>query len=221
MSSIKETKAKLKNRKSMAEGHVLIFPLPLSAHVMSMLKLAELLVLENIHVTFLTTDTIHRRLTRFGDIQVLSKSYPTLHFKTLSDCFDEADHPGFAGDRAWDFISSITPHAKPFLRDILLSHTPQIPKLTCIIQDGIFGSLSADVASQVNLSIPIIHFRTISSCCFWAYISAKKLLQCQELPIRGMYGLKIHLFLTLSSIHLLLIPSLYMRFPFGMYVPIS
>ncbi|KAK7366882.1 hypothetical protein VNO80_08885 [Phaseolus coccineus] len=168
----------------MAEAHVLIFPLPVSAHVASMLNLAELLVLENLHVTFLTTDTIHGRLTRFGDIQVLSKSYPTLHFKTLSDCYDEGDHPGF-GDRIWDLISSTTLHAKPFLRDILLSHTPQTPTLSCVIQDGIFGSLSAGVASDFNVSMPIIHFRTISSCCFWAYMSATNLLQCQELPIRG------------------------------------
>ncbi|KAL9328546.1 hypothetical protein ACSQ67_003549 [Phaseolus vulgaris] len=168
----------------MAEAHVLIFPLPLPAHVVSMLKLAELLVLENLHVTFLTTDTIHGHLTRFGDIQFLSKSYPKLHFKTISDCYDEGDHPGF-GDRLWDLISSTTLHAKPFLRDILLSHTPQFPKISCVIQDGIFGSLSADVASEFNVSIPIIQFRTVSACCFWAYMSATNLLQCQELPIRG------------------------------------
>ncbi|WVZ09857.1 hypothetical protein V8G54_014387 [Vigna mungo] len=168
----------------MAEAHVLIFPLPLSAHVLSMLKLAELLVLQNLRVTFLTTDTIHSRLARFGEIKVLSESYPTLHFKTFSDCNDEGDHPGF-GDRIWDFISSVTLHAKSFLRDILLSHTPQIPKLSCVIQDGIFGSLSSGVAAELNISIPIIHFRTVSSCCFWAYISATKLLQFQELPIRG------------------------------------
>lgn len=183
----------------MAEAHVLIFPLPLSAHVLSMLKLAELLVLQNLRVTFLTTDTIHSRLARFGEIKVLSESYPTLHFKTFSDCNDEGDHPGF-GDRIWDFISSVTLHAKPFLRDILLSHTPQIPKPSCVIQDGIFGSLSSGVATELNISIPIIHFRTVSSCCFWAYISATKLLQFQELPIRGIYmDFKfIHPFLTLS-----------------------
>ncbi|BAT99441.1 hypothetical protein LR48_Vigan284s000400 [Vigna angularis] len=168
----------------MAEAHVLIFPLPIPAHVLSMLKLAELLVLQNLRVTFLTTNTIHSRLARFGEIQVLSESYPTLHFKTFSDCYDEGNHPGF-GDRIWDLISSVTLHAKPFLRDILLSHTPQIPKLSCVIQDGIFGSLSSGVASELNISIPIIHFRTVSSCCFWAYMSATKLLQCQELPIRG------------------------------------
>ncbi|CAJ1931266.1 unnamed protein product [Sphenostylis stenocarpa] len=176
--------AKLKSRKLMAEAHVLIFPLPVSAHVGCMLKLAELIALQNLHVTLLTTDTVHNRLTRFSDIEVLSKSYPTLHFKTLSDCCDEGHHPGF-GDRILEFISSTTFHAKPVLRDILLSHTPQIPKISCIIQDGIFGSLSADVAAEFNMCIPIIQFRTISSCCLWAYICVPKLLRCQELPIRG------------------------------------
>lgn len=169
----------------MAEAHVLIFPLPLPGHLGSMLKLAELLALDNIHVTFVDTENIHIRLTRFGDIQELSECYPTLHFKTIPDCYDEeGEHPGF-GDRVGDFITSTAQHAKPFLRDILLSqHSPGIPKVSCIIQDGIFGALSSDFAAE--LRIPLIHFRTVSSCCFWAYFCVPKLLDCKELPIKGM-----------------------------------
>ncbi|KAG5059182.1 hypothetical protein JHK87_000211 [Glycine soja] len=168
----------------MAEAHVLIFPLPLPGHLGSMLKLAELLALDNIHVTFVDTENIHIRLTRFGDIQELSECYPTLHFKTIPDCYDEeGEHPGF-GDRVGDFITSTAQHAKPFLRDILLSqHSPGIPKVSCIIQDGIFGALSSDFAAE--LRIPLIHFRTVSSCCFWAYFCVPKLLDCKELPIKG------------------------------------
>ncbi|RDX81357.1 7-deoxyloganetic acid glucosyltransferase, partial [Mucuna pruriens] len=175
-------------RRSMVEAvgaHALIFPCPIPAHVGSMLKLAELLALRRLHVTFLNTDYIHNRLTRFGDIQALSACYPTLHFKTVSDCYDEGHHPGF-GDRIGDIIVSITLHAKPFLRDILVCTSPGIPKVSCVIQDGIFGSLAADVAAELGIRIPAIHFRTISACCFWAYFCVPKLLDCKELPIRGI-----------------------------------
>ncbi|TKY69966.1 7-deoxyloganetic acid glucosyltransferase [Spatholobus suberectus] len=178
-------------RRSMAEGaHVLIFPCPAQGHVSSMLKLAELLALEDLHVTFLNTELIHNRLARFGDIQALSAHYPTLHFKTISDCYNEGHHPGF-GDRVGDIIVSITLHAKPLLRDILVSESPGIPKVSCIIQDGIFGSLATDLAAE--LRIPLIHFRTISACSFWAYLCVPKLFECKELPIRGMDSHFIHL----------------------------
>ncbi|KAL2349005.1 hypothetical protein Fmac_003005 [Flemingia macrophylla] len=160
-------------------AHVVIFPLPLPAHVGSMLKLAELLVLEGIHVTFLITESNHKRLLRFGDIEALSACYPTFHLKVISDGYDEGDHPG-SGDRVGEIIPSITHHAKPFLREILVS---AIPKVTCIIQDGIFGELSTAFAAQ--LRIPLIHFRTISACCFWAFFCVPDLLHKNQLPIRG------------------------------------
>ncbi|KAL2349006.1 hypothetical protein Fmac_003006 [Flemingia macrophylla] len=160
-------------------AHVVIFPLPLPAHVGSMLKLAELLVLEGIHVTFLITESNHKRLLRFGDIESLSACYPTFHLKVISDGYHEGDHPG-SGDRVGEVIPSITRHAKPFLLEILVS---AIPKVTCIIQDGIFGELSTAFAAQ--LRIPLIHFRTISACCFWAYFCVPDLLHSKQLPIRG------------------------------------
>ncbi|TKY69969.1 7-deoxyloganetic acid glucosyltransferase [Spatholobus suberectus] len=66
----------------MAGAHVLVFPCPLPGHVGSMLTLTELLALHHLHVTFLTTEYIHNRLTRFGDIQAPSADsrHATLHF---------------------------------------------------------------------------------------------------------------------------------------------
>lgn len=160
--------------------HVLIFPCPAQGHVNSMLKLAELLAIQNLHVTFLNTEYIHKRLIRFNDdIQAFSECYPMLEFKTISDFHNEEEHPGF-GERIGDVIESLSLYGKPFLRDIIVSE-----KITCIILDGIFGDLATDLASEFG--IQLIHFRTISACCFWAYICVPKLLECNELPIRGVF----------------------------------
>ncbi|CAI8595516.1 unnamed protein product [Vicia faba] len=94
--------------------HVLIFSCPAQGHVNSMLKLAELLVIQNLHITFLNTEYIHNRLISFNDdIQALSECYPMLQFKTIPDFHNEDEHPGF-GDRIGDVIVSLSLYGKPF-----------------------------------------------------------------------------------------------------------
>ncbi|KAK2374115.1 7-deoxyloganetin glucosyltransferase [Trifolium repens] len=113
--------------------HVLIFPCPAQGHVNSMLKLAELLAIQNLHITFLNTKYIHNRLIQFNDdIQALLECYPKLQFKTIPDFLDEENHPGF-GEKIGDAI--------------------------------------------------VIEF--VCSCCFWAYFCVPKLLESNELPIKG------------------------------------
>ncbi|CBI31560.3 unnamed protein product, partial [Vitis vinifera] len=54
--------------------------------------------------------------------------------------------------------------------------------LTCIIADGLM-SFSIDVANEVGL--PVIIFRAISACSFWAYFSLPQLIEAGEVPFRG------------------------------------
>ncbi|KAD7480199.1 hypothetical protein E3N88_03335 [Mikania micrantha] len=72
--------------------HVLIFPLPLQGPVNSMLKLAELLCLSGLHITFLVTDHIHTRLVKYSNIQSRFNGYPGFRLETISDGLPE-DHP--------------------------------------------------------------------------------------------------------------------------------
>ncbi|RDX81365.1 7-deoxyloganetic acid glucosyltransferase, partial [Mucuna pruriens] len=167
--------------RSNTRTHVAIFPCPAQGHVNSMLKLAQLLALHRFHVTFLNTDYIHHRFQRFGDTEVLSQTYPTLQFKTFPDGLPQ-HHPR-SGHSVMDLFHSITSHAKPHIRDILLSQSPGKPRITCFIGDGIFGALTVDVANEVG--IPIIHFRTISASCFWTNFCVPNLCQSNQLPITG------------------------------------
>ncbi|BAT99440.1 hypothetical protein VIGAN_10088200 [Vigna angularis var. angularis] len=162
--------------------HVLLLPGPMQGNVNSMMKLAQLLALHHFHITFLTTDFIHRRLHRFADIHSLSQIYPNLEIKTISDGLPD-DHPRSDRNALADLYSSMNSHAKPLIRDIILSQTAAKPKITCLIGDGFFGGLTADVADEVG--IPVIHFRAISASCFWALFCAPNLFESNELPIRG------------------------------------
>ncbi|XP_028785177.1 7-deoxyloganetic acid glucosyltransferase-like [Neltuma alba] len=145
-----------------------------------MLQLAELLALSHIHVTFLNTEHIHHRLLRFADLPSRFASHPTLHFETFSDGLP-ADDPR-RGDNLVEHIKQVNLHAKPQLRQICLEPSGK-PRFSCIIGDGIFGRLTNELGEE--LGIPVVYFRTCSACCFWAYFSAPRLFDCNELPIQG------------------------------------
>ncbi|KAF3455340.1 hypothetical protein FNV43_RR05788 [Rhamnella rubrinervis] len=163
---------------------VLIFPCPLQAHVNSMLKLAELLCQAGLHVTFLNTHSIQNRLLLHSDVESRFSTYPGFLFKTISDGLPD-DHPR-SGDRFAEVILSMKTIGKSLLKQMLVSDelgSDCSPSVTCIIADGLFGGFTADAA--IELHIPIIYFRTISACCFWIYLSIAKVIEADELPIRG------------------------------------
>ncbi|PON87602.1 UDP-glucuronosyl/UDP-glucosyltransferase [Trema orientale] len=167
-----------------AHPRVLIFPLAAQGHVNSMLKLAELLALAGLHVTFLNTDHINNRLIRYTDIETRFSKYPGFLFRTISDGLEE-DHPR-TGDRFMDVVYSLNEKTKPVLREMLVSGklgAGDSPWVTFIIADGVFGGFTIDVAEE--LDIPIFHFRTIAACCFWCYFFFPDLVESGELPMRG------------------------------------
>jgi hypothetical protein len=166
--------------------HVLIFPLPAQGHVNSMLKLAELLSLAGLHVTFLNTDYNHDRLLRYTNILTRFSCFPGFQFKTIPDGLPP-DHPR-SGDDFMDLFDSLNSVTKPLFREMLFSGQSNSNSsgrsVTCIIADGIF-SFPIDVGNE--LGIPVIHFRTISACCIWAYFSIPYMIEAGDLPIRGIF----------------------------------
>ncbi|PWA46533.1 7-deoxyloganetic acid glucosyltransferase [Artemisia annua] len=163
--------------------HVLIFPLPLQGPVNSMFKLAELLCLSGLHVTFLVTDNIHTRLLKYSNIQSRFDSYPGFRLESISDGLPE-DHPR-SGSGLMEMFDSLKTKNKILLKQLLTSgklNSDSRRPVTCIIADGIMG-YTFDVADEVGL--PIIYVRTISACCLWVFFCLPKLIESGELPFAG------------------------------------
>ena len=82
-----------------------------------------------------------------------------------------------------ELLHSMIETSKPVFREMLISG--ELGSVSCIIADGILGDFTTDVAEE--LGIPIIHFRTISACAYWAYFCANNLIETGELPIKGTH----------------------------------
>ncbi|KAM7499316.1 hypothetical protein LguiA_023730 [Lonicera macranthoides] len=161
--------------------HVLIFPYPAQGHINSMLKLAELLCLSGLHVTFLVSAKIKDSLIRFTNIQSRFDSYPGFFLESLPETFREIPAHNLVEN-----YNSLKAVSQPFLSDLLIKNrlgSDTRHPVTSIISDGVFSFL-IDIAQQIG--IPIYYFRTISSCAFWAYFSTKQLIESQELPFQGL-----------------------------------
>ncbi|XAR65877.1 7-deoxyloganetic acid glucosyltransferase [Bertholletia excelsa] len=160
--------------------HVLIFPFPVQGHVNSMLRLAELLCLSGLHVTFLVTDHIHARLANHHKIESRLASDSKFRFETITDSLPE-DHPR-SGQQLLDLFSSLRTTTKPLFKKLLISlrrssHARQ--PVTCVIADGIL-CMALDVAEEVG--VPIILFRTASACSFWAFFCIPELISSGDIP---------------------------------------
>nr|GEW34636.1 7-deoxyloganetic acid glucosyltransferase-like [Tanacetum cinerariifolium] len=164
--------------------HVLIFPLPLQGPVNSMFKLAELLCLSGLHVTFLVTENIHTRLLKNSNMQSRFDTYPGFRLESISDGLPE-DHPR-SGSGLMEMFDSLKTKNKILLKQLLTSgklNSDSRRPVTCIIADGIMG-YTFDVANEVGL--PIIYVRTISACCLWVFFCLPKLIESGELPFAGV-----------------------------------
>ncbi|KAL7146885.1 hypothetical protein ABFS83_06G072300 [Erythranthe nasuta] len=165
--------------------HVLIFPLPMQGHINSMMKLAELLCLSDIHVTMLISDYSHSRLRRHASIESRFSRYPGFRVATMTDGLPD-DHPR-AGERSMDIVMSLVRVGGTEFRRVMettgaLSDGGARRRVSCLIMDGVF-SFAVPVAEEMG--IPFIYFRTISACSFWANFCFKEVIEAGDIPLKG------------------------------------
>lgn len=140
-----------------------------------MLKLTELLLPEGLHVTFLILANDHNRLSRYTTVNSRLNAYPGFKFHVINGLNElPIDNIENFNLMIYDTLPKVT---KPLLRNLLLDSP-----VTCLISDGIMG-FTLDAA--VGTGVPVIFFRTISACAFWAYFSIPDLLNSGELPFQG------------------------------------
>ncbi|XP_026398134.1 7-deoxyloganetic acid glucosyltransferase-like [Papaver somniferum] len=72
--------------------HVLIFPFPAQGHINSMLKLAEILCLSGINVTFVNTQQNHKRQLIFGNLHSRFGKFLGFSFEAIQDGLSTDQH---------------------------------------------------------------------------------------------------------------------------------
>lgn len=167
-----------------AVPHVLIFPLPLQSPVNSMLKLAELLCLAGVHVTFVNTEHNHHRLRRStDDAESRFERYPgSFHFEVISDGLGE-DHPRTVEDFD-DIVNSLQAAAEPRLREMLTT-AERGTKVTCVIAEAMFY-YAFEIGNEVG--VPVFAFETISPCYLGVYLCIPELFETGKLPFKGKHA---------------------------------
>ncbi|KAI3816028.1 hypothetical protein L1987_15713 [Smallanthus sonchifolius] len=166
------------------QPHVLTFPLPIQGPVNCALKLAELLCLSGIHVTFLNTEHIHRPLLRHTNVLSRFNRYPNFQFETIPDGVQH-EKPVSAAQFI-ELIGSIDTVTKPLFREMMvsgrLSRRSKWP-VTVMIPDGCF-SFAVEVG--IETSTPVVCFETISACGLWtSFLNLPTLIEAGVIPFKG------------------------------------
>ncbi|XP_047956778.1 7-deoxyloganetic acid glucosyltransferase-like [Salvia hispanica] len=164
--------------------HILIIPIPLQGHVNSMLNLAEILCLSDLHVTILLSDYIHDRLLRHASLDSRFSSYTSFRVATISDGLPD-DHPR-SGSQMVDVLHSVREVGGPQFRRLMVSTDGMSdggarPRVSCLIMDGM-PNFPIPVAAEMG--IPFIYFPTISACGLWPYFCFQEVIDAGELPLR-------------------------------------
>nr|AGX93067.1 7-deoxyloganetic acid UDP-glucosyltransferase-like protein [Cinchona calisaya] len=164
--------------------HVLIFPLPIQGHVNSMLRLAELLCLSDLDITFIVSEFSHNRLLKHTSVALRFARYPGFRFQTISDGLPD-DHPR-AGEQVMDIMPAIKNVTGPLFKRMMIEKncfaSANRRPITCIIADGVL-SFAGDFAEQKR--IPLVYFRTVSACSFWACFCMPQLIEAGDIPVKG------------------------------------
>ncbi|CAA3022363.1 7-deoxyloganetic acid UDP-glucosyltransferase [Olea europaea subsp. europaea] len=165
--------------------HVLIFPVPIQGHVKSMLNLAEMLCLSGLDITFMVSDFSHSRLLKHTTVVSRFKQYPGFCFQSITDGLPD-DHPR-TGEQVLDILPSTKNITAPLFKQMMIEKNLFASEtrrpITCIIADGVL-TFAADLAEEKG--IPLIYFRTISACSFWAYFCIPELIEAGEISFEGI-----------------------------------
>ncbi|KAJ9537690.1 hypothetical protein OSB04_030423 [Centaurea solstitialis] len=157
--------------------HVIFIPFPGQSHIKAMLKLAELLHHKGIEITFVNTDSVHKRFLESAGPDSLDASPPGFRFETIPDgiSFSSLDDVATARNKRIHSVENLL--STPFLD--LLTKLPTPP--TCIVSDGVVSGFTIDVARK--LGIPIMLCWTLAACGFMVTYQMKFLNEKGLVPL--------------------------------------
>ncbi|KAB2617060.1 hypothetical protein D8674_012929 [Pyrus ussuriensis x Pyrus communis] len=164
--------------------HAVCIPFPAQGHINPMLKLAKLLHYKGFHITFVNTEFIHQRLLKSQGPNSLN-GFPTFRFETIPDGLPPTDVSVSAAQHMPSLCQSTRKNCLAPFKDLLSklnsSQELGIPKVTCIVADGIMH-FTLDAAQE--LGVPQVTFWTTSACAFMGYLQYRPLIEKGFTPLK-------------------------------------
>ncbi|XP_071694018.1 UDP-glycosyltransferase 85C1-like [Rutidosis leptorrhynchoides] len=165
------------NHEKKPPPHAVFIPYPLQSHIKCMLKLARVLHHKGIHITFVNTQSNHKRLLNSsGSHDLTSNKVPGFQFKTIPDGHDNAEQT----QTITEITSYLVTNLLGSLIDLVVGlETPA----TCIVSDGLVTFAKTPLAAE-KLGVPIILYWTMAACGFMAFYQAKVLMEKGIVPLK-------------------------------------
>uniref|UniRef100_A0A251UXN5 Glycosyltransferase n=1 Tax=Helianthus annuus TaxID=4232 RepID=A0A251UXN5_HELAN len=160
--------------------HVLFIPVPAQSHIKCMLKLARLLNHKGLEVTFINTQSNHKRLVKSGGTRWLDDT-PSFRFKTVPDGVPSSTEDGVEHTQTivelWNYMRT------NFYNSLLDVLSGLETSVSCIVCDGFMTYTNAMKAAEM-LKIPVILFWTMAACGFIGFYQVKVLKEKELLPLK-------------------------------------
>ncbi|XP_006853224.2 7-deoxyloganetin glucosyltransferase [Amborella trichopoda] len=163
--------------KSADKPHALCIPYPAQGHINPMMHLAKLLHARGFYITFVNTEFNHERVTSSGG---------AIELKHLEDFNLESIPDGLPPDDCRTQESLFDATTKYFLspfKDLVskLNGSMEVPRLTCIISDGLLNFTQQVVEEN---GIPRISLWTTSACGYWGFLKYPEIIERGILPFK-------------------------------------
>ncbi|XP_071714182.1 UDP-glycosyltransferase 85C1-like [Rutidosis leptorrhynchoides] len=157
------------------QPHAVFIPYPLQSHIKCMLKLARVLHHKGIRITFVNTQSNHKRLLNSSGSHDLN-DVPDFQFKTIPDGLDNAEQT--------QTTSEITSYLAKNLFGSLVDLVGGLESpATCIVADGILSFAKTLLAAE-KLKVPIILNWIFAACGFMGFYQAKVLMEKGIVPLK-------------------------------------
>jgi hypothetical protein len=142
----------------MVQRHFLLVTFPAQGHINPALQFAKRLISLGAHVTFATSDSAHRRMTK-------SSPPPNgLSFASFSDCYDDGVRPE---DDLENYLNVLKQNGSKTLTDLIVSSANRGRPFNCLVYTVLFP-WAADMAREFTF---LPRFFGFNPPWFWIYIT--------------------------------------------------
>ncbi|CAL9013388.1 unnamed protein product [Prunus brigantina] len=166
--------------------HALCIPVPAQSHIKAMLKFAKFLHHRGFHITFVDTESNHKRFLKSLGPNSLD-GLPDFQFEAIPDSLLDSDE---------DATQDVTLLCESVRKQNLLApfhallaklnndaiSTSSNPPVTCIVSDG--GMYTFTITAAEEIGVPIVLFYTIAACSFMGIKQLRAVVEKGLAPLK-------------------------------------